>query len=120
MLKTIELLLGLKPLSQYDAIADPILDWDSSPTNAADYDATIPPKSLIAQLNPRRGELRAGDPRLEMAMRSEQMDFIHPDAAPAQEVDDIVWKTVNGPNSPPPRPRGMTNNKDKDKDDDDD
>jgi YVTN family beta-propeller protein len=118
MLKTIELLLGMKPLSQYDAVADPILDWDSSPANGADFGAQIPTKSLIAQLNPRKSQLRAGDPRLEMALRSEQMDFTHADAAPAQELDDIVWKTVKGPDSPAPRPRGMS--KDKDKDDDDD
>ncbi len=34
MLKTIELVLGLKPLCQYDAVADPIMDWDTQPANA--------------------------------------------------------------------------------------
>jgi hypothetical protein len=114
MLKTMELLLGLKPLSQYDAVADPILDWDTTPSNADPFDAKMPPKGLIAQLNPRRDQLRAGDPRLDMLVRSEKMDFIHPDAAPAAEVDEIVWKTVKGPESQLPRLRGMVGDKDDD------
>src|SRR5947208_1323299 len=63
MLKTIELLLGLKPLSQYDAVADPIQDWDTTPSNAQAYDPIVPPKDLIAQINPKKEELSADDPR---------------------------------------------------------
>ena len=31
------------------------------------------------------------------------MDFTHPDAAPALQLDQIVWKTVKGPASVMPR-----------------
>ena len=37
VLKTMELLLGLPPMSQYDAVATPILDFDTAPTNAGAY-----------------------------------------------------------------------------------
>jgi len=115
-LKTIELLLGLPPMTQYDAVADPILDFDTTPSNSAPFDAIMPSKQLIAQINPRARELRAGDPRLQMAQASEGMDFDHADAAPAQESNEIVWKTVHGPDSIMPKPKGLAPG---DKDDDD-
>ena len=86
MLKTIELMLGLHPLSQYDAVADPILDWDKTASNALPFTATMPPKSLIAELNPEASTLLPDDPRRQMALRSEAMDFIHPDSAPGAGV----------------------------------
>jgi len=97
VLKTIELLLGLEPLSQYDAVADPIMDWSDAPSNAEPYEAKMPPAVLFTEINPAPSELTAGDPRIEMALRSARMDFTHADAAPAAELDEITWKTVKGP-----------------------
>ena len=51
VLKTMECLLGLQPMSQYDAIALPIMDWDISPSNNKPYNAVLPPKQIIAQIN---------------------------------------------------------------------
>jgi YVTN family beta-propeller protein len=99
LLKTIELILGLGPMSQYDAVADPIMDWDSAPSNDAAYEAIAPSRQMILERNPKESELSAGDPRLKMALESEKMDFTHPDAAPALELDQIVWKTIKGPES---------------------
>ncbi|MGD0767805.1 MAG: alkaline phosphatase family protein [Tepidisphaeraceae bacterium] len=99
MLKTIELILGLGPMSQYDAVADPIMDWDDSPSNAAPYDAIAASPVMIAERNPKVSDLSAGDPRRKMALESEKMDFTHADAAPALELDQIVWKTIKGPDS---------------------
>jgi len=96
-LKTIELMLGLGPMSEFDAIADPIMDWDDSPSNAEAYNAIVPSQSIFAQVNPKASELSAGDPRREMALSSDKMDFTHADAAPALQSDQIVWKTVKGP-----------------------
>ena len=62
LLKTIELILGLGPMSQYDAVADPILDWDTSPANAETYDATAPSPGIFADVNPAAEDLSAGDP----------------------------------------------------------
>jgi len=102
MLKTIELILGLGPMSQYDAVADPIMDWDDSPSNAAPYDAIAATPEMIAERNPQVSDLSAGDPRRQMALESEKMDFTHADAAPALELDQIVWKTIKGPESAMP------------------
>ncbi|HZZ43740.1 MAG TPA: beta-propeller fold lactonase family protein [Tepidisphaeraceae bacterium] len=115
-LKTIELLLGVPPLSQYDAVADPIMNWDTAPNNIAPYFATMPPKSLIAKINPSASALAPGDPRRSMAEASDKMDFIHADAAPAREVDEITWHLVRGPTAPLPHPHGWDSTS---KDDDD-
>jgi len=113
LLKTIELLLGAKPLSQYDAIADPVMDWDTSPTNIHPYTAIMPSKELMNQLNPKAATLSKTDPRYEMAEDSDKMDFSHADAAPTQRLNEIVWKSVRGVDSIVPSARGTG------KDDDD-
>jgi YVTN family beta-propeller protein len=113
-LKTMESILGIKPLCQYDAVADPITDWDSTPSNAQPYDAKMPSKALIAQINPSAQALHYGDPLRLLALRSDAMDFEHPDAAPADELNRIIWQTVRGIGSPMPPPRGVV-----DADDDD-
>lgn len=118
-LKTLELILGLKPMSQYDAVADPILDWNDSPTNADPYEAIRPSPTLVGELNPKVQDLAANDPRLQMALESQKMDFIHPDAAPALELDQIVWKTVKGTTSAMPVLHStLSTPSDKDNDDD--
>jgi hypothetical protein len=116
MLKTIELLLGLKPLSQYDAVADPIMNWDTKPTNDEPYEAIRPPKDLIAAVNPTAAELQRSDPRRKMALESDKMNFVHADAAPARELDEIVWHMMRGQKSPMPVMRGVSP---RDADDDD-
>jgi hypothetical protein len=112
MLKTIELLLGLPPLCQYDAIADPIMDWDREPSNAEAFHAIRPSKDLIAETTPPKSSLTPSDPRLPLLARSERMDFSHADAAPARELNEIVWRTVKGPGSTMPAPRGWADDDD--------
>jgi YVTN family beta-propeller protein len=116
-LRTMELLLGFKPLSQYDAAADPIMDWSSGPANNAAYDAILPAKAIIAEINPSPQDLGLGDPRRMLAERSAAMDFSHPDAAPAQDLNQIIWETIKGFGTPMPPPRGVAGG---DGDDDDD
>ena len=115
-LKTMELLLGMKPLSQYDAVADPIMDWDDAPSNVEPYKAILPPRELIAKINPKAAALKPGDPRRQMAERSDAMDFAHADAAPAREANEITWKAIKGPDAPLPKIKGATPGKDDDDD----
>jgi hypothetical protein len=112
VLKTIELLLGLKPLCQYDAIADPIIDWDTSPSNAEAFNAILPGEQLVAETNPRVENLGADDPRREMATKSAAMDFTHADNLPAREANEIIWQTVKGPQAKMPQLRGMADDED--------
>ena len=105
LLKTMELILGMKPMSQYDSIALPIMDWNTSPANAEPFTATLPSKDLIAQMNPSRREAASAGSVDSMVAASDQMDFIHPDSAPADELNQIIWKSVKGIASPMPTPR---------------
>src|SRR5262249_38512462 len=107
ILKTIELLLGLKPLSQYDAVADAILDWDEMPSNADTYQAIMPSAEVITQRNPRPADVGVDDRRQEMMVASAEMDFTHADAAPARKLNEIIWHSVKGFDSPVPLPRGI-------------
>jgi hypothetical protein len=107
-LKTMELLLGMKPLSQYDAVADPIMDWDDAPKNSDPFVATMPAKELIAKLNLSAASLAPTDPRRRLAEDSDKMDFAHADSAPALRLDEITWKLVKGVDAPFPKLRGAS------------
>jgi YVTN family beta-propeller protein len=94
MLRTIELLLGLPPMSQYDAAATPMYKSFGVKPDLTPY--TIRPAEV--DLNA-KNSLRAYGAR-----RSMHMDFSDVDLAPAQALNEILWKSVKGPDSPMPPP----------------
>lgn len=123
VLKTMELMLGIGPMTQYEAIAAPIDDWDDSPENAAPFDAIFPSKSLIADTNPFSNRLSQSDPRRPLVELSDQMDFRRADAAPTPLLNEVVWKSIRGVQSEAPAPHisnALPVLKKKDGDDDDD
>jgi YVTN family beta-propeller protein len=94
MLRTMELILGLPPMSQYDAAATPMYN---SFTNKADLTAF--------KHRPARVDLNEKNPQnAPGALRSMQMDFTTEDAAPDVEFNEIIWKSVRGANSQMPAP----------------
>jgi len=105
VLKTMELLMGLGPLSQYDAIANPILDFDTRPRNRDPYTAILPAKEIICKMNPERKTVSQFDPMYDLMARSDKMDFDHPDQAPAYELNQVLWKGIKGVHSTMPEPR---------------
>jgi YVTN family beta-propeller protein len=123
-LRTIELLLGLPPMCQYDAIARPILTWDTAPTNAEPYTAILPPAEIIGDTNPMKGEAKPQSPeQVQLMEESEKMDFTVADRAPADKLNEIIWKMTYGPSAQlPPTPNGIhgVTAVTKQKDDDDD
>jgi DNA-binding beta-propeller fold protein YncE len=94
MLRTIELILGLPPMSQYDAAATPM------------YEAFQP--------SPVMTPFKARQPRVPLdernpsdafgAARSAAMDFTVADRAPEYELNEIIWKSVRGAASSMPPP----------------
>src|SRR5207237_3063062 len=48
-IRTMELLLGLPPMCQYDATASPMLDWDTKPANAASFTAVPPDRKILRE-----------------------------------------------------------------------
>jgi YVTN family beta-propeller protein len=94
MLRTIELILGLPPMSQFDAAATPMhaaftMTPDTRPYvhRPATYD---------------RHELNAAGAYGQQ--RSQQLDLTKEDSAPDIEFNEIIWKSVKGGDSPMPPP----------------
>jgi YVTN family beta-propeller protein len=95
MLRTIELILGMPPMTQYDAAAMPM--WRSfantaSPSNFKTVDATInlDDKNIVEN---------------KWQRRSEEFNFADVDAVPDLEMNEIIWVAVKGENVPFPGPK---------------
>ena len=95
LLRTIELILGLKPMSQYDAAATPL--WrcftkktDSTPFKAREAGIDINEKNVAVNSNSKRSSL---------------FNLTHPDDIDDLIFSEIVWQTVRGSKSVMPAPR---------------
>jgi hypothetical protein len=92
MIRTIELILGLPPLSQYDAAARPMF---ASFTDKADL---TPYKH-----EPARIDLSAVNPKTAYgAKRSARMDFSDYDRIDDFELNEILWRAIKGRDAPLP------------------
>jgi YVTN family beta-propeller protein len=105
VLRTMELLLGLPPMTQYEAIAAGIDDFDESPSNAEPFKAILPSVDLVSDVAPEPDNFGLADPMRQMIELSDRMDFSHADAAPTELLNEVVWKSVHGPHSAAPARR---------------
>lgn len=107
MLRTMELILGLPPMSQYDAAATPMF---KSFTSKPDY---TPYKPLPANidLNEKNTATNA------TAKLSDQIDLSKEDRVPDLLFSKIIWKAVKGEDSEMPAPRRSAFFKNADADD---
>ncbi len=94
MLRTMELILGLPPMSQYDAAAAPLMASFGTKPDLKPFNA-LPPRVSLTEVNP------ANAPG---AARSSQMDFDEADRAPDLEFNEILWKAIKGGDSVMPAP----------------
>ena len=94
VLRTIELILGMKPMSQYDAAAMPM--WNAFAT-AADMTpfASLPANVDLTQKNVAWNE---------WAKKSAGLDFAKEDRIPDNLFNEILWKGIKGSGSPLPAP----------------
>jgi YVTN family beta-propeller protein len=94
MLRTIELILGLPPMSQYDAAATPMWRcFNSEPTHKA-----FNVRPITVDLNDKNTAVN------KWSMLSEKLDFSKEDKAPDGLFNEIIWKAVKGLDSPCPSP----------------
>jgi hypothetical protein len=94
MLRTMELILGLPPMSQHDASATPMSNAfrdEPDTTPFVHREAGVP----LFETNP------AGAP---MQAQAEAWDFSHEDAAPDLELNEAIWKSIRGAESVMPAP----------------
>jgi YVTN family beta-propeller protein len=94
LLRTMELILGLPPMSQYDAAATPMYNSFTDKRDLTPFKHR-PARIDLAELNP------ADAPG---AQRSMELDFSKEDAAPDIEFNEIIWKSVRGADSQMPAP----------------
>ncbi|MEO7982510.1 MAG: bifunctional YncE family protein/alkaline phosphatase family protein [Bacteroidota bacterium] len=110
MLRTIELILGLPPMTQYDAAAEPM--WRSfTPTADTRVFKSLPANVDLAEKNIAINEWQR---------RSEEFNFAREDAIPDMEFNIVLWYGLKGEHVAFPAPRRAAFLKVKDKEDDDD
>ncbi|HKG68411.1 MAG TPA: bifunctional YncE family protein/alkaline phosphatase family protein, partial [Segetibacter sp.] len=95
MLRTIELILGLPPMSQYDAAATPMF---KSFTSKPDYNSYQPLPANV-DLNEKNTATTG------TAILSDEIDLSKEDKVPDLLFSKIIWKAVKGENSEMPAPR---------------
>ena len=94
MLRTMELILGLPPMSQYDASAAPMYNAFQAAPDLRPFQAR-PAQYPFDEMN------GADAPGAEASMR---MNLEEADMAPEIELNEIIWKSVHGARArmPPP------------------
>ncbi len=93
VLRSMELIVGMKALSLNDALATPMYDvFTSRPLNAAPVDA-IPAKIDLLTRNTQAAPWAALSNRLALG---------EVDGVPQRQLDAILWKSVHGADSVPP------------------
>ena len=95
MLRTIELIVGLGPMTQFDAAATPMLASFTDTPDPRPYTALEPAQPL--------DELNADDG--PMVAESLAMDFSAEDRAPDDALNEAIWKSIRGADSDMPAPR---------------
>lgn len=92
MLRTMELILGLPPLSQFDAAANPMFESFTDEPNLTTY-----------KHEPARIDLGAVNEKLAYgAERSNLMDFSEYDKIDDFELNEILWRAIKGADAPIP------------------
>ena len=94
MVRTMELILGLPPMSQYDAAATPMYRAFTSQADFAPFKAIEP----IYDIN----ERNIADN--ELSRRSQYFNLAKLDAVPEREFNEVLWKAIKGLNSEMPAP----------------
>ena len=93
-LRTIELILGLPPMSQFDAAAEPLWRCFDASANHPLFDVRPPQTDLFVKNTAIN----------EWQRKSEEFNFEREDRAPDQELNDVIWVACRGALKPCPPP----------------
>lgn len=94
MIRTMELILGLPPMTQYDAGATPMF-------RSFMEEAKVTPFAII---QPQVDLMARNTPKSPGAKESAMMDFDEYDEAPEDALNRILWAAAKGPDVPYPAP----------------
>jgi YVTN family beta-propeller protein len=94
MVRTIELILGLPPLTQYDAGATPMFNCFGKTADLQPFTHLTPTVDLVAR----------NTAKSPGAKQSARMNFRDYDLAPEDALNRILWAAAKGPDVPYPTP----------------
>jgi YVTN family beta-propeller protein len=94
MIRTMELILGLPPLTQYDAAATPMFNCFQRAPRTTPYTLLMPRVNLFTK----------NTEKSPFAKESRRMNFRDYDLAPEDELNRILWYVAKGPDIPYPTP----------------
>jgi YVTN family beta-propeller protein len=94
LVRTMELILGMPPMSQYDAAATPMYRAFTAQPNFEPFQSLEP----IADIN----ERNVADN--ELSRRSQYFNLAELDAVPEREFNEVLWKSIKGLTSEMPAP----------------
>jgi hypothetical protein len=95
MLRTMELILGLPPMSQYDAAALPLFECFTSKPDFGKF------KLMPAQVDINARNVAVN----ESSKRSEFFDLANEDKVPDRDMNEVIWKAIKDENSIMPAPK---------------
>ncbi len=94
MIRTMELILGLPPMTQYDAGATPMFNCFQKTCQPTPFAVVTPNVNLLAK----------NTWKSPFAKESAKMNFREYDLAPEDELNRILWYTARGMDAPYPTP----------------
>jgi hypothetical protein len=106
VIRSMELILGMKPLGLFDELATPMYDaFQAAPSNDAPYSA-VAPKVPLTETNPEGTAGARAAARLPKCL----------DCIPQHEMDALLWRSVHGAHAvpPPPGPNAVFEHEDED------
>ncbi len=92
VLRTMELILGLRPMTHFDAAAHPMFTDFSRQPDTRPF-SVVQPKTSLSERNSANGP---------GSLESSRMDFSDADLADDDQLNDAVWRAVK--HTPPPPP----------------
>jgi len=99
VLHTMELMLGLPPMNQMDAMAPVMREVFSDTCDTRPFDV-LPINYPLDEVNPEKTALSPAD--LQFAQQSEQLRFDQPDLADEDTLNRILWHDARGSAEPYP------------------
>jgi hypothetical protein len=97
VLRTMELITGLRPMTHFDAAAPPMFASFSRTANLRPY-AVVEPKVPLTDRNPQNGSGAAASAR---------MNFSDADLADDDDLNDVLWRAIKHTSPPAPTRSGF-------------
>ncbi len=100
LIRTIEQILGLPPMNQFDAAAEPMFDCFDTSVKWRPFDS-VPNQVRLDWLNGEPKTLANAQLRRD-AIASAKLDLRGPDRVPEDQLNRILWRAVKGTHVPYP------------------